>query len=162
MRVLIGAVCAAFASVCALPASADFYLARCKMGDCRYVDQISRKVTGQGSDAVPGEFVTVGLRIAGADREGLPAHKLQWGDITNVEVFCSRTRPAIASSVKGAFEGVDVVTPVGANLFVTSIYYHACHPDKGIEVEPFSALKRLGYKPTAGKRYGTRSALLHK
>ena len=46
------------------PATAEVYLARCKMGECIHYEQSGRRVEAQGSAKVPGELVRVRLREA--------------------------------------------------------------------------------------------------
>ena len=75
------------------PATAEVYLARCKMGECIHYEQSGRRVEAQGSAAVPGELVRVRLREAVSASPETRTAQLQWGAPSEVRFFCSTARP---------------------------------------------------------------------
>ncbi|RJK96638.1 hypothetical protein D3P06_17380 [Paracoccus aestuarii] len=134
------------------------YLGRCQMGECIHVDQVAREVVGEGSAAVPGDLVIVALRTAvSASPEADPA-TLDWEAPAPVQFFCSETRPAFRAG-DGSYQGLDLVTPVGATTLVTAMYLHACHPEADLADDPFSAAAALGYGATGTEVFADHNAL---
>lgn len=120
------------------------YLGRCQMGECILVDQVSRQVVSGGSAAVPGDLVMVSLRTAVSAAPAADPAILDWEAPAPVQFFCSETRPAFHAG-DGSYQGLDLVTPVGATTLVTAMYLHACHPEAEISADPFAAAAALGY-----------------
>ncbi|SCY87727.1 hypothetical protein [Paracoccus tibetensis] len=134
------------------------YLGRCQMGECIHVDRVSRQVVGEGSAAVPGDLVMVALRTAvSAAPEADPA-TLDWEATAPVQFFCSETRPAFRLG-DGSYQGLDLVTPVGATTLVTAMYLHTCHPEADLADDPFAAAAALGYGATGTEVFADLNAL---
>lgn len=123
------------------------YLGRCHMGECLHYDQVTREVVGPGSDAVPGELVLVALRSAVSDRPDADPATLVWDTPAPVQIFCAMDRPAYRLG-DGSYQGLNLVTPIGATTLVTAMYLHACHPEAKLDDDPFAAAGALGYGAT--------------
>lgn len=139
------------------PATAEVYLARCKMGECIHYEQSGRRVEAQGSAAVPGELVRVRLRQAVSASPETRTAQLQWGAPSEVRFFCSTVRPAYRLE-DGGFQGLDLGQVFGATEMVSTMYLRACHPSEpGGAIE--AALQSLGYRPTPDRTYPSFEAL---
>lgn len=123
------------------------YLGRCQMGECIDVDQVSHQVVGEGSAVVPGDLVMVSLRTAVSSAPETDPATLDWEAPAPVQFFCSEARPAFRSG-DGSYQGLDLVTSIGATSLVTAMYLHACHPEAEISADPFAAAAALGYGAT--------------
>ncbi|RJK92909.1 hypothetical protein D3P06_19025 [Paracoccus aestuarii] len=134
------------------------YLGRCQMGECIHVDQVSRQVVGEGSAAVPGDLVMVALRTAVPGAPEADPATLDWEAPAPVQFFCSEIRPAFRSG-DGSYQGLDLVTPVGATTLVTAMYLHACHPEAEIGENLFAAAAALGYGATSTEVFADLNAL---
>lgn len=134
------------------------YLGRCQMGECIHVDQVSHHVVGDGSATVPGDLVMVSLRTAVSDAPETDPATLNWEAPAPVQFFCSEIRPAFRSG-DGSYQGLDLVTPVGATTLVTAMYLHACHPEAEIGADPFAAADALGYGATGTEVFADFDAL---
>ena len=140
------------------PATAEVYLARCKMGECIHYEQSGRRVEAQGSAAVPGELVRVRLRQAVSASPDTRTAQLQWGAPSEVRFFCSTARPAYRLE-DGGFQGLDLGQVFGATEMVSTMYLRACHPSvPGGTIE--AALQSLGYRPTPDRTYPSFEALI--
>lgn len=84
------------------PATAEVYLARCKMGECIHYEQSGRRVEAQGSAAVPGELVRVRLREAVSGSPETRTANLQWGWIVRARL----SRPGRCGRWRGTRRGL--------------------------------------------------------
>lgn len=140
------------------PATAEVYLARCKMGECIHYEQRGRRVEAQGSAAVPGELVKVTLRQAVSDRPDTPPKRLRFEAPAEVRFFCSRVHPAYRLE-DGGYQGVNLGQIFGATEMVANMYLRACHPSEpGGNIE--AALQSLGYRQTPDRGYPSFKALI--
>lgn len=65
----------------------------------------------------------------------------------------SETRATFRAS-DGSYQGLDLVTPVGATTLVIAMYLHACHPEAVLAADPFAAAAALGYPKRPALRRG--------
>lgn len=141
------------------PATAEVYLARCKMGECIHYEQRGRRVEAQGSARVPGELVRVTLREAVSGSPDTRTADLQWGEPSEVRFFCSTVRPAFGLE-GGGWQGLNLGQISGATELVANMYLRACHPgmDPGRDVG--AALQGLGYHPTPDGTFASFDTLI--
>ncbi|WP_145963362.1 hypothetical protein [Paracoccus mutanolyticus] len=139
------------------PATAEVYLARCKMGECIHYEQSGRRVEAQGSAAVPGELVRAGCarRCRPAPRPAPPScNGGRPPRCASSAAPCGRPiawrmrlpGPGPGPGLRGARE-------------VSTMYLRACHPSiPGGDIE--AALQSLGYRPTPDRTYPSFEALI--